>query len=33
MNSQRLRQHAQGLHRSAPDEVLELKEVDTWLRY
>ena len=29
-NSQRLRQHAQGLYRSAPDGVVELKaEVDT----
>jgi hypothetical protein len=30
MNTQRLRQHAQGLHRSALDEVLELQGVDMW---
>jgi hypothetical protein len=29
MNSQRLKQHLQGMHGSAPDGVLELREVDT----
>lgn len=29
MSSQRLRQHVQGLHGSAQDRVLELREADT----
>lgn len=30
INSERLRQHTQGLHKSSPDGVLELKEVNTY---